>query len=641
MTFTMTHAPAKSGTTVAGRDYTIVAAADAPQVWKSLAGGQYTCDGVNDHAEIAAAYAAGNVLLSPGTFNLGAQLVLTTSERELVGAEPEKTIIVIADLAEGVPGILFYGPRTYVGTTATISASIAEGAYSATMASDQTANLAAGDLVSISSADVFNPKRGAQTKGEFKRVKSITATTLTFTAPTFDAYTTGTIRIIRYQPIKNVRFGNFTVKPHAADTHRSELIRVENGEKITIDNLVVRGVNGLGGAKHGLHMIRCIDSVVNDFAGIDVYDANRGASTPTGYPLALAGCENVTVNRSVGYHNRHSFEVGLDNLSSAMAGGIGASTGDGGNTRLVNRIITFNDCVAEQDTSAGYSTHGMSTYIDFNNCTARGCGGGYAIRGSFTRLISPKVLGVHAQPWNPTASTSDTYARPFWIGEAVQQDGTGSDYAGISGTGVVIENAIVDITGITRYAEGGMSAGAITAAYIESYEPMINARIEGGHYRGGTAGFWFRGQTNDRLTIRDVDMDCASHFTGTYPGTNDQNAPLFLDVAAGAGFRSIRVLIESVRFNTPRRDCIVIRGGTSSATANVTTEVLVKNCSNYGTSGRALVKLVDATFFGLLRLVDNRNADSTIAQSYLAGTATVATLHRKANHCSDGYDVAP
>ena len=160
-------------------------------------------DGVaDDTAEIAAALAAlatvggGTLLFPPGTYLISAaisQLFGNSANVHLIGYG---ATINGSSVSGGSPGdtTLFKlgGQRL---TSSLLSASPTKGALS--IATTSAIGAVAGEIVLITSTDLWNPTRATYYKGELAEVRSVAGTTINLSSPLFDGYTAATTTVHR------------------------------------------------------------------------------------------------------------------------------------------------------------------------------------------------------------------------------------------------------------------------------------------------------------------------------------------------------------------------------------------------------------------------------------------------------------
>jgi hypothetical protein len=204
-------------------------------------------DGVaDDTAEIAAALAAlataggGTLLFPPGTYLISAaisQLFGNSANVHLIGYG---ATINGSSVTGGSPGdtTLFKlgGQRL---TSSLLSASPAKGALS--IATTSAIGAVAGEIVLITSTDLWNPTRATYYKGELAEVRSVAGTTLNLSSPLFDGYTAATTTVHR------LAMPNVTVEGLTFQMNANQLcLTAAYARNPSIINCVVRGARYAG-----------------------------------------------------------------------------------------------------------------------------------------------------------------------------------------------------------------------------------------------------------------------------------------------------------------------------------------------------------------------------------------------------------
>ncbi|WP_134684446.1 right-handed parallel beta-helix repeat-containing protein [Brevibacillus migulae] len=378
-----------------------------------------------------------------------------------------------------------------------------------------------GDLIAIRSAENFNPDRSSISKGEFARIRSIDASNrrLVLMGSIFDDYNdVYSIYVDRILPIRNVSVSNVIVRMGGSGKR-------QNGIHIKyFDNASVRHVRTERIEQTGIILGMGIHFVAHQN---HVLDANM---PEFGVGILISGCEHGEVTQNHGEYCRHTIDI------------------SGHGTDIISRFITVDNNTAENNSSAGISTHGGTEYITVSTNYVVNCGGGIIIRGRTHTVTDNYITNV----LNPAQST-EVYNAGIFLGD----DGPNHTWGnGLAGTNVIIKYNQILLT--------------TTGHGIYSTAPLINASIEGNNIvtANGKNGMHFKGNYNDRVMIRNNMIDCTKQTPGSYnfgifftPTTGSQkHSDIYIldNQIIRPGYSGIR--IDASRVQANMSDDLVMRG---------------------------------------------------------------------------------
>lgn len=365
--------------------------------------------------------------------------------------------IYAPNLIAGTEIIRIRGTRD-IGVT-TLTANVTKGQSSITVA--DASGLAVGDWIALYSGETFNPDRAEYTKGEYADIAAISGTTVTLAGPIRDTYDNATypVTVDVITPLVDVGVRGGVVRGTSVnDAHG---IRAEYCLGLTFD-----GVTSIDNHWSGLQAAAS--------RNVRMMDCNAKGSDQTGvgYGFMTFSCDGVKMRDCHGERNRHT--VDISSWYNFVPG----------------RNASVKGCSAVRDSSGGMSSHGGCDYTLFEGCWTVACGGGFVARGSNTTLRDCTVNGIH--------QGAESYRHGIQIG-----DGAPHPWGnGIAGTGLVIENCTVDVSGWSTLSD---------TRGMECTAPLVNARIVGNHFKGfGTHGLRFMGTTIRESVIKENIIDCTS-----------------------------------------------------------------------------------------------------------------------------------
>jgi len=258
--------------------------------------------------------------------------------------------------------------------------------------------------------------------------------------------------------------------------------------------------------------------------------------------------------------------------------------------------VTYFDVQAEDDTSAGISTHGASEDVKVIQSTAKDCGGGVILRGKKNYLSHVTVLGSKT-----TTQSAESYSHGISLGD------NNADFGqGLAGTDLDIHDCHVDIGNARWQSDGEDSYGLFSTVYLS------NARITNSTFKGFSShGIYSKGDGGADVRILDNVVDCSSQ-VGTSGVTGSYGIVLApADTTSGNLYTRVRVrgnTVKSALFSAIR-----IHGNSDSAARANDIEVSGNDLS-YGLRG---VDLISGYFGTLTRVERNRfpSSNATIANS--------------------------
>lgn len=501
-------------------------------------------DGVRTDKEIiTAAFAA---LQAGGSlkFGQGKTYVVTTGSAYDLTSKPNVLIDGQGAIIDGsaVTGTILQIKGGSGSVSTTLSTAIT--ARSKTITVVSTSNFVAGDMISIrSDAEIFNSDRAISVKQEVARIESITdATTLVLEAPTWNTYsTTGYVVTVKRLPaMKNLRVKDINIKGSGTGTNQSG-IQFVYFDGLDLSNIFVdgAGTEGLAGAA-GL-----------DWTAVNcrVQGSNR---TGVGYGFHVTQAHNVKFIGCYGRKNRHSFDV--DEV----------------------RDLVYDGCTAEGDSSAGISTHGNSDVAKIINNTVKDCGGGIISRGKNSVVRDNHIIGSRL-----TSESSESYIHGITIGD----DGAHTWGTGVAGTGLVIKDNYIDISGPDW--TGVESFGIYCTA------ALVDAEISGNRISGYSAhGIFSKGDYGQRVKVSNNSLNGSGQL-GTY-GTSAYHGMLFSPAHVVSGNVYTELEFNDNRISYALHSGIRVKGNPTNA-GPVTDNLVFKN-NTIGDCGVTRVHIGDGYY---------------------------------------------
>lgn len=422
---------------------------------------------VNSAIAAVAALGGGALRFPQGRYKFsGDGLDITTSNFHLVGGPG-----VIFD-GSGVstgngtrhPVIAFHGTQT-TGVT-TVTADVAKGATSIAVASGT--GFAVGQVYQMRSNDNFNPDRSTCLKGEFIRVAGVSGTTITLESPTYDSYTAASvITLDRLTFLSNVGVRDIEIIGSNVNSPGQRGVLFEFCERFHAER-----VRSYQTCYSGVEAYLCASGYIANCHPEGVNESGLG------YGVLIQGAEHVTIVGCKGRQNRHSIEISGNDSQP-----------------LVTRHVRVIGCSAEDDDSAGFSSHPGSEFVHFVDNDVSRCGGGIVPRGRAQTVSKNRVYGSKTQ-----ASDSQSYQHGILLGDLAPN----TPGNGLAGTDLVCENNVLDLSPI--------SWGSESASGIYCSAPLVNARIVGNVIRGcsGTGISVQPNKSSHDFEISGNQIDCAA-----------------------------------------------------------------------------------------------------------------------------------
>lgn len=225
----------------------------------------------------------------PGTYLLSGAVDRHGSGDISIRAVPG---VVLDARASTVPiSIALGGSR---GTGAALGADVSASAMAIT--STLASSLAAGDIVLITSTDLFNSTRAYYYKGEMAEVASVSGTTITLRSALYDSYTASTTTVYKLTMPK-VSVSGFKILRNS----NHEGLRVEYSRDAELFGNNVRGARRAG--------IRVEYLYGGTISGNDATDAWYSGSTES-YALAIDTVQSVRIFGNNLAGGRHGFAAG-------------------------------------------------------------------------------------------------------------------------------------------------------------------------------------------------------------------------------------------------------------------------------------------------------------------------------------------
>lgn len=489
------------------------------------------------NALLAAAETAGKlVVVRKGTLRLDSPLILA-QDRTHLHLEDGVTVQGAA-IGSGLP-ILKIGDLSRLAASGTIgSGSWAEGAITVTVAS--STGLVAGDLLEITSTEVFNNDRpDAFFKGELKYIASVPdGTHLTFSTALMDSYDTATytVTIKKVTALQSPKVSGGRWIGGGTGLHQSG-VEISWAAHARLEYMEIEDTEFIA-----LWGRRFFD------LSVEKMDLRRANENALGYGVAL----------SAGQHFR-----GINILADDCRHGV--DSGNSGAGTVPTRDIKFDLFTARDCTSAGISTHGGGEDATYTNFRVEDCGGGIVIRAPGTKLSRGVVKGGKS-----VTRSAQSYTHGIWV--------TGTAGVGRGGEGLDITDVDVDLTS---------DWGGADAIGFYSQVPLVHARITSLDLKGFTGhGAYISGHTNEDIQWVGGSIDCAAQ-TGT-PGVTAKYGLLLAHASGVAGDHTDGLLIENVRVRGGMLNSIKLNGGFDVGTPSTGLAIIGNDIAGYNTSGISL-----------------------------------------------------
>ena len=467
-----------TGLAGAGSPMEARAAIEASRAGKTVFVEDYRSGSLTDNEIIVAAFAD---LEAGGEIRFGQGVTYTTTADILIYLADRPNVLINGQGAtiqsDTASTILFLAGSRITSTDTTLTAAVTSRTTTLTVADTTGVDLsggtwAAGDMVTIfSDAEKFSLNSGSyDAKQEMGRVASVPdGTTIVLDSRTWNTYSISgyTVTVRRYNPMRNVSVRDLNIVGAGDGVTSQTALNLRYFDGASVSNVSVSDVRNVGiDAWEGMHFT-ATDCRAQDCGVFQGY----GFHVSEVHAAKLIGC--------YGLRNRHSFDC------------------------HDARDLLYLGCTADNDTSAGISTHNADV-VKVIDCTARECGGGIIIRGSRATIRNNHILGSRLS----AESNGQTYRVGITVGNG------GNTYDGNAGTDLVIEGNFIDLSG-PAYAVGGEGDNIGQTHGILTNDPLIRARIENNSISGfPTHGIYAVGDTNTDVQISGNRLDCTSQIGG-------------------------------------------------------------------------------------------------------------------------------
>jgi hypothetical protein len=419
-------------------------------------------DTANIQAAFASATAGTLILLQPNvTYVINETSVTPPDNCKIDGSNATIQISATATDADGDGYIGGFQPEGVKGSKINVSGSLAQGAIAVTTSAPH--GLAAGDRIMIGSDDDSSPNRTGNKYGEWNTVLTApTTTTLTLLNGTEFAYTT-TPYIYKYTTMpKNFTIGK-GLKFTASAAHAGSPVPFIPKY---IDGLYLEpgvSIDGQDVSRVGFFPFECL-YIKGTLRVTRCADKNR-TSAVEGYGVYYLGCKYADLD-IFGYRNKHTVDA----------------TGYG--DRPMSSLIT-GDVYADNDYSAGISTHAGSHHIRFKHCVAYMCCGSFDIRGEYSGMDVMTVVGHKYE----TAPNGQNLGYDHGIVGEGNNRGTATASASSSGTTLISSASYFVPSDVGRVIYNTTdSTSAIITAYTSATQVTTDITI-GDTWDGNTIEF--------------------------------------------------------------------------------------------------------------------------------------------------------
>jgi hypothetical protein len=263
-----------------------------------------------------------------------------------------------------------------LGSAVALTANAVKGAYTVTVAS--AVGLAAGDWVRLSSTAEYAYDTGFK-RGEIKRIRDISGTTLTFEQALYDNYpTSATAVLAKITPVTGVEVRGLTFRGSNTPSAAERALNIEFCDDFTVHHNRFVDVD-----QYCVYVRSSIRGRVdkNNFRGV-YYDGTTGTIF---YAILISSASQwVQIKGNYGERVRHLYTNS-------------AATNDPGAPRhiLVDGNTAQNMMAGGAGRSWAFEHHGVGEDIMISNNLADGCYGGFVTRG-------------------PGVSFKDNHVRNWW-----------------------------------------------------------------------------------------------------------------------------------------------------------------------------------------------------------------------------------
>jgi hypothetical protein len=451
----------------------------------------------NDLATLQAAFAE---VVSGSTIRFGQGLTytITSGLAVILSSKSDVTIDFNGATIEApeVDNAIFTINGEFWANPTTVASAIAQGATTITTAGSGT--LVAGDIITLrSSAEPFNPDRPTEyLKGEIARVAAVSGTTVTLESPTLYSYsvTGNTVTVGRITPVTRLTI----LHPSIIGAGSGDGGTAQIGVYVRyFDDCTIVRPHVVSAKRSGVVGMTGYNLKVT---GGSVEDCNE---TGLGYGIRALSVDGVTFAYNKGRRNRHTLDA--DSFAPTSP--------------IPSRNVFYFRNEAEDDSSAGISTHGGCDIAHVAHNITRNCGGGFVLRGRANTVVYNEVHGSKTHGEN-----SESYQHAYLFGD----DTPHAFGLGLVGIDLVFENNFADISNPRWATDDETSFGVYCTARL------VRARIANNRLAGFSShGMFFKGTGGDDVDITGNHLDCSGQ-TGTANG-------ILLDPATAAAFTGLRI----------------------------------------------------------------------------------------------------
>lgn len=222
-----------------------------------------------------------------------------------------------------------------------------------------------GDLIKLSSTEIFNKSRNDYTKGELALIESVDVDNnkIKLTKGLYDSYSNDfNITLARLEKQENLSLENLSLITESGSA--TSITKIDNVVNFNAEDV---RVNGRELSARGLWVH---DSLNVNYEKCHAENITNGV----GYGLYGGTVENITFDKCTGYNCRHAIEVA-------------------GN---VSRFIDIKDSFGELCTSAVFSTHGGTEHVTMDSNTALNSYAGFIVRGNHKTIKNNKAINIES-----------------------------------------------------------------------------------------------------------------------------------------------------------------------------------------------------------------------------------------------------
>lgn len=603
----------------------IACGADAPSSVKDVANGVSDGTPGGDTAVLAAAAAQTTVrrqLLTVGSFHLNAAVAFPVVD--YLRWTGLGSYIYTADVAYPTPAVALGGSRTACTISSLTDTSLAQGT-NVIHATVTGCNV--DDWVALTTTQGIGSRPGENFAGEWLRVESNAGGVLTFSTPFRNTYPLSaggfTLQLYKYSLIRNPIISGVRVVGPGGNGHttgtgtqRERMFVLSYAWDAVIADCYPEGPY----AREGLATYECLRPTFLRPTWRDVNDLNGNTTTQPyeAYAIRIQGCEGAQVLDGRGSGCRHGIEAN---------GGQGAYGLPGGQTRPLSYDTLIRRAYVVKSWAAAVGTHAGTVATVYEDIVADGSSGAIFERGTQARIRNLTYRGgTHEQGPYPANQGND---HCITLGEQQRlADNSGPDNTtrnGVSGTGVLIDGVIHDMTG------NGGTLGS-TSDTVHAVHPLVRTRIDlgGGVVKPTGNVVTALGSFNEDVEITGyADLSAAFSGGGRYAALTPAAT---VGPALTTGQQNRDITIKGTAFH-PRNPPILISGSAdaSARSDRIDVQLKVKGLGSGMTSSSAVVVLGanpngGTGQFGHVRHRDFECTDVAKATAVDQSAATVATL---------------